>query len=108
MGAQGAQPVNVVQPQPRADGRAPGHQHPAAGLDQLLAQHQILGAIGEHLEAVLGQRPRRLDQPERVRLQRIGVADHFQLDPGSIEQLARHLCRGHRLARRIAARRVRQ
>ena len=86
-----------------ADLRGPGHDHAAAGVAQPLRHRQILGAIGEYLEAVLDQDRRRLDQAHHIGLQGLVVADDLKLDPGRIEQLTRELRGGHRLAHAAAA-----
>jgi hypothetical protein len=106
--AQGPQPVDIVQPSRRADRRAPRHQHAAAGFDQAIGHHQILGRVGKDLEAVVAQHAGRLDQAEDVGLQGVVVADHFELDPFGVEQLARHVGGGDRFLHRVATRRVRQ
>ena len=50
--AQRLQPEEVVEAAPGADRRAPGHEHAAAGLQQPLGHHQVLGGVGKHLEAL--------------------------------------------------------
>ena len=100
------QRIGVGEPAAGADRRAPRHQHLAARRDQPLGGNQVLGGVGEHLEAVLGERRGRFDQAEQVGLQRVVVADHLELDPVRAEQLARHLRGGDRLLGRAAAGRV--
>ncbi len=52
---------------------------------------QVVGAIGKDLEAVAHQLRCRDHQLERIGLQRVLVADHLELDPVRVEQLARHV-----------------
>ena len=99
MRTQAAQTINVIQAQPRANGRTPRHQDFAADLNQPLAKHQIFGAIGKDLKTVLGQLCGCFDQTEGIGLQGIGVADDLKLDPFGVEQLTGHLGCGHGLAR---------
>ena len=47
-----AQAVGVDEAEAGADRSTPGHQHPAAGVEQALGHDQVLGGVGEHLEAV--------------------------------------------------------
>ena len=87
-------------------GARPGHQQLAAGAQQALGNAQILGAIGEDLEPVAAEHARGFDKTEHIGLQRVVVGDDLKLDPIRLEQLSRHLRRGNRLARRMAAGRV--
>ena len=89
-------------------GAAQGMSSWQPALKKALGHAQILGAIGEDLEAVAAERACRFDEPEHVGLQRVVVGDHLKLDPIRLEQLARHLRRRDRLARRVAAGRIRQ
>ena len=51
-------------------------QNRVIGFEELFRDHEILGRVGKHLEAVLGEEARRLDQAENVGLQGVGIADH--------------------------------
>jgi hypothetical protein len=86
-----------------ADRRAPGHQHLAAGFQQPLGHDEIVGGVGEDLEAFACKNARRLDQAEDVGLQRVVVADDLELDPVGGKHLARHLRRQHRFGDGVAA-----
>ena len=50
----------------------------------------------------------RFDQADRIGLQRVVVADQFELDPLGLEDFARHMRGGHRFVDGLAARRIRQ
>ena len=91
MRPQRAQAEDVVEPAPEPIGAPQGISTSAAGLEQALGDDEILRHIGKHLEAVAAQNAGRLDQAEHVGLQRVGLADHLELDPGRAEKLARHL-----------------
>jgi hypothetical protein len=86
-----------------ADWRGPGHDGLAADIDQALAQHQILGAIRQYLEALAQQPLGGGGHVERVGLQGVIVADEFQLDPLGAEDLPRHHGGGVNLFRRVTA-----
>ena len=107
-GPQGSKSARIVQSLTGPDRRAPGHEHPAAGVHEPLGKHLILGRVGEDLEAVGAQRLGGLHQAERIGLQRIGVTDHFELDPVGLEIFARHAGGGDGLAGGVAACRVGQ
>ena len=79
--AQHLQGVGVDGAAARADGRGPGHDGLAAHIDQALAQHQVFGAVGQHVEAVAHQLLGGGHQVQRVGLQRVVVANHLELDP---------------------------
>jgi hypothetical protein len=108
MRSQRTQAEHVVKPLAGTDRRAPRHQHPAPSFDQSLGDNEVLGCVGEHLEALGGQDTRRLDKAKHVGLQRIRFADHLELDPGRGEHFARHLRRRHRLFHAVTAGGVRQ
>ena len=74
-------PKRLFRPFARTDRRAPRHQHLAPRLDQPLGDDQIFGHVRKDRETVVAQNPRRFDKAENIRLQRVGVADHFELDP---------------------------
>ena len=87
----GAQPEKVVQPHPRPDGRAPGHQHLAARPQQSIRDHKVFGGVGKDLKPVLAQDAGGLDQTEDIGLQRVLLADDLELDPARVEHLAGHM-----------------
>ena len=101
--AHGAQRVGVGEAAAGADRRAPRHQQLAAGGEQALGGAEVLGRIGEQLEAALIELDGRLDQAEQVGLQGVVVGDHLELQPIGFEHLARHLGGGDGLLRRAAA-----
>ena len=70
---------------------------------QALRNDQVVGRVGEHREAVTRELVRCVDGRERVGLQRVVVADHFELDPRGAENLARHLRQRDRLLCAVAA-----
>ncbi len=108
MRAHGFECVWIVEAASRTDGRAPWHQNLAACLNEPFRNDEIVVHIGKDLKTLVAQNARCFDQPERVRLQGVGVADYFQLDPVRAKNLARHMRRGYCLARRVAARRIGQ
>ena len=55
MRAHGAQGEKIVQSASRADRRAPGHQHLAAGVEQLFGDHQVVGCIGKDVKAFIAE-----------------------------------------------------
>ena len=65
--AQGAQRARVDEALPRADRRAPRHQDAATRIEQPLARDQIVGAIREHLEAVLREPFAGIGKPEPLK-----------------------------------------
>ena len=101
---QGLQRVRVHRPSARANGRSPGHDGLAADIDQALAQHQVFGAVGQHLKAFLDEVLGRAHQVQRVGLQGVVVADQFQLDPRGVEHFAGHLGGGDGFLGAVAAR----
>ena len=66
-------------------------------------QHRIVGGVGQHDEAVVGQLLGRGQELDRVGQQRAVVADHLELDPVGAEGLPGQLGRQHGLAGRGAA-----
>ena len=108
MRAHGAQREKIVEPPPRADRRAPGHQHLAAGVEQLFGDDEIVGHVRKNLETVVAEDARGFDQSEHVGRQQILLADDFELDPAGREEFARHLRRGDRLLHRSASRGIGQ
>ena len=98
---QALQPIAIDNPQPGANRRSPWHQHLTASIEQPVGKNNILGGVGKYLEPVLTQLPRRRYQLERIWLQRIGMANHFQLDPVCFKQLTRHLRGGDSLIGRV-------
>ena len=81
--------------QSRANRRRPRHQRLTACVEQSAAGNQVFGAIRQYFEAVFNQDFRRLDQLEHVGLQRVIIADKFELNPIGIKHFARHLRSGH-------------
>ena len=81
--------------QTRANRRCPRHQRLTACIEQAAAGNQIFGAIRQHFEAIFNQDFRRFDELEYIRLQRVIIADEFELDPIGIKHFARHLRSGH-------------
>jgi len=101
--AQQLQRIRIHGAAPGAYGRSPRHHGLAAYIDETLAQHQVFGAIGQDLEAVADQLRRGIDEVQRVGLQGVVVANEFELDPGRVEHLTRHLRRGEGLLHAVAA-----
>src|SRR5215469_13224324 len=102
MRAQRPQAEQIVESATGADGRAPRHEHAAAGGEQSLRDHQVLGGVGKDLEALGAEGARRLGEAEHIRLQRVVLADNLELDPWRAEYLARHVRRRNRLLDRMA------
>ena len=94
--------------QARADGRGPRHHRLAAHVDQLLTQHQVLGAVGQHLEAEFDELLCGRGQIHRVGLQCVVVADEFEFDPIGLKHLSGHLRGGDHFLHAVAARGVGQ
>ncbi len=93
----------IDEPARRTDGRGPGHQHLATGLQQLFGDDEIGGRVGEDLESIRAKLARGLDQREDIRLQRVVMADNLKLHPVGREEIARHPRRQHGLFRGVAA-----
>ena len=81
--------------QTRANRCRPRHQRLTACVKQAAAGNQIFGTIRQHFEAVFNQDFRRFDKLKHVRLQRVIIADKFELDPVGIKHFARHLRSSH-------------
>ncbi|KUM26236.1 hypothetical protein AU467_23015 [Mesorhizobium loti] len=91
MSAHRAQRHDVDRPESRSDRRAPWHQNLAARLKQPFGDDEVVRGIGEYRKAIFAEDARGIDQAEHVRLERVMVADHFELDPRRAKNLARHL-----------------
>ena len=101
-------PKRLFSPRPEPIGAPQGISTRQPACQQPLRHHQILGGVGEDLEALRAQDARGLGKPEDIRLQRVVFADHFEFDPGGREYLARHVRGRHRFLDRVAAGGVRQ
>ena len=84
------------------------HHRRAARVLEPPGEDRVVVRVGQHGEAVRHQLLGGREQLGRVGQQRAVVADHLELHPVGLERLAGELCGGHRLARREAARGVRQ
>ena len=79
-----------------------------AGIGKTLANHRIVGAIGQHDKTVIDEVTCRLDELGHVGVKRLAVADHFQLEPLRIERLTGKFSGPDRVARRFASCRIGQ
>jgi len=86
--------------------RGSADANPAAEELLGLRHDEILRRVGKDFEPIGRQDPRGLHEPKHIGLQRVVLANDFEFDPGSAEDLARHLGRRHRLLHRVAAGRV--
>ena len=105
---QQAQAVDVVEPAAGADRRAPRHQQLAARRQQAFGHHEVLGCVGEDLEALRGQLAGRFDEAEDFGLERVVVGDDLEFDPRRAENFARHQRGGDRFLGGVAAGRIGQ
>ena len=80
-------------PNPLPIGEPSGHHRGAADLLQAGGEDRIVGGVGQHDEAVLGQLFGRGEELHRVRQQGALVTDHFQLDPVGAEGVTRRAWR---------------
>ena len=70
----------------------------------ILRLDRVVGAVHHHLEAVLHQRLGGLQRLRHVGVERVRVAQHFELDQlVAVEQLAREAQRAHRVVGGVAA-----
>src|SRR5262249_45062109 len=84
------------------------HDGRRSHIGELAADHRILGAIGQHHEALRHQRLGGANELLGVGIEELAVADHLDLDPVRFQRLARELGREDRVLRGLAARRVGQ
>ena len=90
----------------RADQRGERHDGDAADRLEHLRHDRIVGGVHHHLEAFLHQRLGRRQRLGHVRVQRVRIAQHLELDEVvAVEQLAREAQRAHRVVGACSSRR---
>ena len=87
----------VLDAEARTDRRAQRHDRHRAGFLQLLRGDRIVDAIDHRLEAFIGQHLGRAQRFAHVRIERLGLAQHLQLDQVPAARLARQPQRADRL-----------
>ncbi|KAG1182027.1 hypothetical protein G6F35_015721 [Rhizopus arrhizus] len=99
-----AQVVLVLDAQARADRRGQRHHRGAADLFQALGQDRVVGGVDHHLEAILDQLFGGLEGLYHVRVQRLLVAEHFQLGQVvAVQQLTGQAAGAHGVLGGVAA-----
>src|SRR3546814_19644830 len=86
--------IGVDQPLPGSDGSSPRHQHAASGIEQAPACDQVVGTVVKNLETELDEFAGGLHQFDGLGLERVAVADDFELAPVGVDSFARHLRTG--------------
>ena len=87
VGSEARQRRRIREPASAADRRAPRHDDLAPDALQALGDGKILGCIGKDLEAFSCESACRFDESEDIGLQRVVVADDFELDPVCAERV---------------------
>src|SRR3546814_2680480 len=76
----GALPIWVLDAQPRPDRRAQGHDRDRARILELLRRDRIVDAIDHRQEALLREHLGRRERFAHVRIERLRLAEHLELD----------------------------
>ena len=95
--------AGLAMPRARADQRAQRHHRGAADIGELLAGDRIVVAIGQHDKALAHQFVGGMHELLDIGVERLAVADQFELDPVGLQRLARQFGGQDRVARGDAA-----
>ena len=81
--------IGFLDAEARTDGSCERHDRAAAEIFELFRHDRIIGAIDHHLEAVLDERFGRTQRLDHVGIERLLVAQHFELHEVPAARLAR-------------------